>query len=70
MARFEVTYTDGRTEVIEAEGCWPNDWGAAFVREEARPSKARNARPTDVVVKHHTFRFIAGRMIAEIRELA
>lgn len=69
MTKFEVTFADGRVEEIEADGLWPNDWGAAFVREEARPSKAFNAKPGDVVVKHHTFRFIAGRMIAEIREL-
>lgn len=46
MKRFEVRYVDGRAEVIEADGCWPNDWGAAFVREERLAMKsAINSAP-------------------------
>lgn len=69
MRLFEVTYTDGRVEQIEAAGCWPNDWAVSFVHEEQRPSKAFNAKPGDTVVKYHSFRVIAGRLISEVREI-
>ncbi|GAM97559.1 hypothetical protein U91I_01185 [alpha proteobacterium U9-1i] len=70
MRRFQVTYADSRVEVIEADGCWPNDWGAAFVYETQRQSKSPTAKPGDIKSTFHTFRFIAGRLIAEVREIA
>lgn len=69
MKRFQITYTNGHVEVIEADGCWPNDWSVAFVREERRQFKAWGAKDGDTVSKFHSFRVIAGRHISEVREV-
>jgi len=70
MKRFLLTYADGRVETIEADSCRANDWSVSFSRELERQSKSWNAKPGDMVVTHHTFRVIAGRLIAEVREVA
>ena len=69
MKRYQVTFVSGHVEEIAADDCWPNDWGAAFLREIERPSKSFAAKPGDTVSKLQTFRFIAGRLINEIREV-
>ena len=70
MRKYRVTYQDGRTEIIEADDCWPNDWGASFMVAETRQSKLSGARPGDTTSKLRTFRFVSGKAIAEIREVA
>lgn len=69
MKRFEVTFTDGHVELIDASECWPNDWAVTFANEETRPSKSFNAKPGDTVSRFHSFRVIAGRLVNEVREV-
>ena len=70
MCLYEVHFTDGRAERINADACWANDWSVVFANIEVRPSKSTGARAGDTVERLHTFRIISGREVKEVREIA
>lgn len=70
MKCFEIKYTDGRIEPIDADEFLPNAAVANFLREETRPSRAMKAERRDTVIYLATFRSISWRLVDEVREIA
>jgi len=69
MKRFEIRYTDGRAECIDASDFNMGSFGVSFYLIEERQSKAWNAKDGDTVEKRRGIAFIACPGIAEIREV-